>query len=166
MSIKQIIIASLAGAMVLFLFDGAFQAIPNFGVRAVERIESNELTTPKFNELTNQMAYITTNETVSFVATRPADFYNLPKFFAIEFFSAFAIATVLAILFAKIKNHSLKERLLLTISFASIACLAIHIPYLNWWGFSFYYTSVVIVKTLGGWAFIAFIQNRYIFKIK
>ena len=166
MTTKQIIIATITGTIVLFLFDGAFQAIPKFGVRAVERMETNDLTTTKFVELTDQMAYLVTDKTVSFVATKQADFYNLSKFFAIEFLSAFAIALLFALLFAKIKFERLKDRLLLTIGFAVIASFAIHIPYLNWWGFSLVYTIGVVLKTVFGWTLIAFIQNRFIFKIK
>jgi len=165
MTTKQIIMATITGTIVLFLFDGAFQAIPKFGVRAVERMETNDLTTTKFVELTDQMAYLVTDKTVSFVATKQADFYNLSKFFAIEFLSAFAIALLFALLFAKIKFERLKDRLLLTIGFAVIASFAIHIPYLNWWGFSLAYTIVVVLKTVFGWTLIAFIQNRFIFKI-
>ena len=166
MTTKKIIIATLIGAIVLFLFDGAFQAIPNFGVRAVQRMETNELTTPKFSELTDQMVYIVTEKTVSFVATKHADFYNLSKFFVIEFLSAFAIALIFALLFTKIKYERLKDRILLTIGFAAIASFAIHIPYLNWWGFSLAYTIGVVLKTVIGWSLVAFIQNRFIFNIK
>lgn len=165
MTTRQIIIATITGTIVLFLFDGAFQAIPNFGVRAVERMETNDLTTTKFLELTDQMAYLVTDKTVSFVATKQAHFYNLSKFFAIEFLSAFAIALLFALLFAKIKFERLKDRLLLTIGFAVIASFGIHIPYLNWWGFSLAYTIGVVLKTVFGWTLIVFIQNRFIFKI-
>lgn len=79
MTKKQILIATITGAVALLLFDGLFQAIPNVGVRAVERFESAELTTAKFSELANQMAYIATEETVSLVAVKEADYYNLPK---------------------------------------------------------------------------------------
>lgn len=166
MTKTPIIYATITGAVVLFLFDGLFQAIPNFGVRAVERMETNDLTTAKFSELTNRMAYIATDKTVSFVATRPAGFYNVSRFFAIEFLSALAIALAFAILFAKIPMGSLKDRLLLTAGFALAASFAIHIPYLNWWGFSMLYTIGVVVKTILGWTLIALIQNRFIFKFK
>jgi hypothetical protein len=163
---KQITIATIVGAIVLFLSDGVFQAIPNFGVRAVERIETSYLTTEKFNELTNKMSYIATDKTVSFVATKPADFYNLSKFFVIEFFSALLISFVFALLFAKLTTLKLSQRMWLTLAFAFIASFAIHIPYFNWWGFSFAYTIGVVSKTVFGWTLIAFIQNRFIFKIK
>ena len=166
MATRQIILATITGAIVLFLFDGAFQAIPNFGVRAVERIETTDFTTAKFSELTNRMAYIATDKTVSFVATRQIGFYNLSKFFAVEFLSAFLIALLFAFVFVKIRFNSLKDRLLLTTAFAIIASFAIHIPYLNWWGFSLAYTIGVVFKTVLGWMLIAFIQNRFIFKIK
>lgn len=129
-------------------------------------METNDLTTTKFVELTDQMAYLVTDKTVSFVATKQADFYNLSKFFAIEFLSAFVIALLFALLFAKIKFERLKDRILLTIGFAVIASFAIHIPYLNWWGFSLAYTIGFVLKTVFGWTQIAFIQNRFIFKIK
>lgn len=166
MATRQIIIATITGTIVLFLFDGAFQAIPNFGVRAVKRLETNGLTTTKFVELTDQMAYLVTDKTVSFMATKQADFYNLSKFFVIEFLSAFTISLLFALLFTKIRFERLKDRLLLTIDYAVIASFAIHIPYLNWRGFSLAYTIGVVLKTVFGWTLIAFIQNCFIFKIK
>ena len=166
MKTKQIIIATITGAILLFLFDGAFQAIPHFGVRAVERVESNELTTQKFDDLTDSMTYIATDETVSFVATKKADYYSLSRFFTVEFASAFAIAWVFALLFARISLPSLRSRILLTAGFAVAASFAIHVPYWNWWGFSLPYTIGVVSKTLAGWTLIAYVQNRFIFKIK
>ncbi len=164
-ALRHILSATITGALVLFLFDGAFQAIPHFGVKAVERLETNSLTTANFNELTERMAYIVTDKTVSFVATKQAGYYNLPRFFVIEFISAFFIALIFALLFAKIKLPGLRDRLLLTFGFSLLASFAIHIPYLNWWGFSLLYTVGVISKTVIGWSLLAFIQNRFIFKI-
>lgn len=163
---KRILTATIAGAVVLFLFDGAFQSIPNFGVSAVERLETNELTATKLDERTNRMTYLVTGNTVSFVATKQAHYYNLPRFFAVEFLSALAIAFVFALLFTTIKLHSLKERIWLTAGFAITASFATHIPYCNWWGFSLAYTAGVVLKTVAGWLLAAFIQNRFIFKIK
>lgn len=166
MTTRQIIIATTVGAILLFLFDGAIQAIPNFGVRAVERLETNGLTTANFNGLKDRMAYIATDKTVSFVATKQADYYDLSRFFAIEFISALAIAFVFALIFAKTKLKSLRDRLILTFGFSLIASLAIHLPYFNWWGFSIPYTIGVVSKTILGWLLISFIQNRFIYKIK
>ncbi len=166
MTTKQILIATITGAVALLLFDGLFQAIPNVGIRAVERFESAELTTAKFSELANQMAYIATEETVSLVAVKEADYYNLPKFFAIESVSALAIALLLTLLFSKIKLHSLKDKLFLTSGFAMIASFGIHIPYFNWWGFSLPYTVGVVLKTVLGWLLVVFIQNHFIAKTK
>jgi|GEM_PF-5169349 len=166
MKIKKIIIAAIVGTISLFLFDGAFQAIPNFGVRAVERVESNELTTSRFNELTNKMTYIASDKTVSFVAVKHADYYKLSRFFVVEFISASIIALVFALVFGKIRFYNLRERLLLAFAFTIVASFAIHIPYFNWWGFSLSYTLGVISKTVLGWVLIAFIQNRFIYKIK
>lgn len=166
MTTKKIIVATVIGAVVLFLFDGALQAIPNFGVRAVERLETNQLTTAEFSELANSMAYIATENTVSFVAIKEADYYNLSRFFAIEFFSAFAIAMVFALLFGKITFADLGDRIWLTFGFSLIAGFAIHLPYFNWWGFSMAYTVGVVSKTMVGWLLVAFIQNRLIYKIK
>jgi hypothetical protein len=131
MSIKQTITATVTGAVALFLFDGALQAIPDFGVRAVERLETNELTTRGFDELTDRMAYVVTEQTVSFVATKSADYYDLSRFFAVELLSAFAIAFIFALLFAKIGLRSLRDRLFLTLGFAIVASFSIHIPYFN-----------------------------------
>lgn len=166
MTTKKIIIASIAGAILLFLFDGAFQSIPYVGVRAVTRLETNALTTAAFDTLAGRMAYIATDKTVSFVATKSADYYHLTRFFAIEFLSALAIAFILALLFAKIKLPHLGERLWLTLAFALVASFAIHVPYLNWWGFSAAYTIGVTLKTTMGWLLLSFFQNRLIYNIK
>lgn len=166
MTTRQIIIATIVGAVVLFLFDGAFQALPDFGVRAVERLETNELTSKKFNELTDRMVYIVSDQTVSFVTIKQADYYNLTRFFKVEFLSAFSIALIFAVVFGQFKFTNLRERILLTFAFSLIASLAIHFPYFNWWGFSFSYTLGVVSKTILGWILLSYIQNRFIYKIR
>lgn len=166
MKTKKTIIATIIGAIILFLFDGTFQLVPNFGIKAVERVESNDFTTPKFSELSNRMAYIATDKTVSFVASKESGYYNVSRFLALEFVSAFCIALIFALLFANFDEIKLRERLWLTFGFSLIASCAIHLPYFNWWGFSVPYTVGVISKTILGWFLIVYIQNKFIFKIK
>lgn len=166
MASSKIIRATIIGAIALFLFDGAFQALPKFGIRAVERLETNDLTTSQFVEHADRMVYIAADKTVSFVASKPADYYNLTKFFILEFCSDLLIAMLFALLFAKINITALSDRLWLTFGFSLIAIFAIHFAYFNWWGFSIAYTLGVALKTALGWLFIAFIQNRFIYKIK
>ena len=166
MTKSKIIIATVVGTIVLFLFDGAIQAIPDFGISAVESLQTNSLTTEQFPELSNRMAYIITDKTVSFVATKPLAYYSLPKFFAIELLSAFIISLLFAVLFSKFSTSKLSDRLLLTFVFGFIATMAIHIPYLNWWGFSILYTIGMTVRTVLGWLLIVFIQNYFIYKIR
>jgi hypothetical protein len=165
MTTRKVVLATIIGGIALFFSDGAFQAIPNFGVRAVERMENANLTTPEFAKIAHPMAYIVTNQTVSFTATQPAQFYNLGKFFTIEFLSALLISFIFALIFSKMANISLKNRVYLTILFAFAASTAIHFSYFNWWGFSAAYTIGVTLKTIFGWTLLAYIQNRFIFKI-
>ncbi len=162
---NKIILASVLGGIALFLIDGAFQAIPNFGIRAVERLETNDLTTQAFDNLQHPMAYIVTDKVVSFTASQSAQFYNLGKFFTIEFISAILISFLFAVVFSKMKGYNLNEKLRITLLFALIASIAIHISYFNWWGFSAVYTIGVISKTIIGWTALAYIQNRFFFKI-
>jgi hypothetical protein len=162
---NKIIFATLLGGIALFLLDGAFQAIPNFGIRAVERLETSNLTTQEFDNLQHPMAYIVTDKVVSFTASQPAQFYNLGKFFTFEFISALVISFLFALVFSKMIGFNLKERLRMTFIFALIASIAIHISYFNWWGFSAVYTIGVILKTTIGWTALAYIQNRFFFKI-
>lgn len=163
---RQIAIAAIAGAIVLFLFDGAFQAIPGLGVSAVEPLETQDLTTAYFPELANRMAYIITDKTVTFAATKEAAYYNMGRFLAVEFASAFVVSLLFALFFSKVENRGLSDRMVLTVMAAIIATFAIHIPYFNWWGFSFAYTLGVAARTVLGWSLLAFIQNRFIFKVK
>lgn len=166
MTKSKIIISTVLGALVLFLFGGAFQAIPHFGIGAVESIRAANLTTEEFNNLVNRMVYITTDKTVSFVATKPVDYYNLSRFFAVEFLSALIISFLFALLFSRMQNTKLSDRLLLTFVFSLICTFAVHIPYYNWWGFSSLYTIGVALRTILGWLLIAYLQNRCIYKIK
>jgi hypothetical protein len=162
---NKIILTTLLGGMALFLLDGAFQTIPNFGIRAVERLETSNLTTQEFDNLQHPMAYIVTDKVVSFTASQPAQFYNLGKFFIFEFISALVISFLFTLVFLKMIGFNLKERLQITFIFALIASIAIHISYFNWWGFSAVYTIGVILKTTIGWTALAYIQNRFFFKI-
>lgn len=163
---SRIILATFLGALVLFVFDGSYQALPNFGVRAVERIESNDLTTSKFTELSDRMAYIASDNTVSFVATKKANYYNLLNFFILEFLSDIVISLLFALVFGLIKFKNFHDRIVLTLAFSLIASFAIHIPYFNWWGFSTSYTIGVVSKTIFGWILLSFVQNKLIFKFK
>jgi hypothetical protein len=164
--VRRIFLASVAGGFVLFLFDGAFQAIPHFGIRAVERMGNDTLTLSGVNGLTDGMAYVVTGKTVSFVATRPADYYDPVRFFSIEMVSAFIIATILALIFSRNHGITLRQRMLYTLGFSVMACFAIHVPYLNWWGFSVPYTLGVVSKTILGWLLVAYVQNRFIYKTR
>lgn len=163
---QKIIIATILGAIVLFLFDGVFQGIPNFGVRAVERLETNDLTSAKFSERTDRMTYLVTDKTVSFLVTKKAEYYNLKKFFIIEIVSVFVISFVFALVFTIIKIQNLREALILVNAFAIIASFAIHIPYMNWWGFSLSYTVGVVFKTILGWTLLSFVQYFFLFRSK
>jgi hypothetical protein len=166
MKLSRLILATILGAVALFVSDSAFQAIPNFGIRAVEQLETKEFTTESFSLLTNRMAYIVTDNTVSFVATQPANFYQLSKFFTVESLSVLAICLIFAIVFSKLGTTALRNRILITFSFALIASLAIHIPYFNWWGFSLLYTVGVILKTVLGWVVVSYVQNSIVYKVK
>lgn len=150
------------GAILLFIFDGAFQAIPNFGVRAVERTESTELTTDAFEELAGRMSYLVTEGTVSFIASQRADYYNLTRFFMVEFITAVIISFLFSLLLHRLNVLSRNQRLSVAFGFAVVASLAIHLPYYNWWGFSLPYTLGVCAKTIFGWTLLAIVQNRFI----
>jgi hypothetical protein len=165
MSATKILLATLLGGVLLFLLDGAFQAIPHFGITAVQSLESKDYTTPKFAELQNRMAYINTGETVTFAATQPAGFYNLGKFFAIEFLCALGVAFLFAQAFARFPAAGLKVRVAVAFLFALAVCFAVHVPYLNWWGFSMPYALGVMTKTLTGWTTLAFFINKFVYKI-
>lgn len=162
LSRSRIVVATLAGAIFLFLFDGALQALPGWGIRAVERIQWS--TTGEVNTLP-AMAYLMSPNQVQFIATQPAGYYNPIRFFTIEAFSALLIAGIMAVLFARLAVGSLRQRISLAFLFSLIACLAIHLPYANWWGFSLPYTAGVMVKTIIGMWGVAYLQNRWIYRI-
>lgn len=165
-SFISFVLAGLAGAVALFLFDGALQAVPGAGVRAVIRQEAPDVTLPGLAGQPGQMTYLATANTVSFIATQAAEYYNPARFLALEFLSALGVAFLLAGIYHGLGEKGLRKRLWLTLLMGLAATFAIHFPYLNWWGFSVAYTLGVTLKTLAGWLLVGFIQNYFIFKVR
>lgn len=166
MTKSKVFIATVIGTITLFVFGGIFQAIPFFGIGSVQNIQTSNITIDKFDETINEMSYVTTKQSVSFIATKPINYYNLTKFFIVELISVFFSSLILALAFSKMGQTKLSERLTLTLAFALLCTFATHIPYFNWWGFSSQYTVGVTLRTILGWILVAYIQNRFIYKIK
>lgn len=160
----QLLYASGAGTLVLFVFNALLQFIPGFGVSAVQTVESNAHTTAQFNQLAGAVTYLVTDHSVSFIASQPAAYYHLARFFTLEFFSAAAVAVLLALGIAQLRSPSLRHNLWLTAVFGLVATFAIHLPYFNWWGFSASYTVGVAFKTIAGWLLAVLVQHRIIYR--
>lgn len=157
---SKLLFATLAGAVVLFLWDGLMQALPGVGVRAVQTTEASALL-PEIAAAPG-MTYVTTPESVSFVSTQPAGYYDVTRFFVIEAVSALVVSVLLAALFTTVRLSSRSKMLLVASIAGAAASAAIHIPYWNWWGFSIAYTAGVIAKTVFGWMAVALVQSRFI----
>jgi hypothetical protein len=144
------------GALILFLWDGAWQTIPHIGVRAV--VEHQQ---PEDRMLAAQgigMRYLKTEAHVALMAIRSADHYSPGRFLTIEAFSAFMVSFFLFHALGS-QTSSPGRRARTAAIMALAAALAVHVPYWNWWGFSASYTVGVILKLVGGWGLVGAIQG-------
>jgi len=158
----KIVKAALAGSIVLFLWDGLWQAIPGVGVRAVTQIQKEHSDVSAQN--VPGMRYEMSASTVSFIATQPAEHYSIHRFFFIEFLCALGISFAFALALARTSACSFEDRMKASLLVSMAATCAVHIPYWNWWGFSTAYTVGVVLRLVGGWQLLAYVQNKFLLR--
>jgi hypothetical protein len=98
-----------------------------------------------------------------FLAVKPASYYNLGRYFGLEFLSQVGVGALMVALLILTESLLQGERLAIVALAALMAVLAIDAQYWHWWGFGARYSLDVAVNRLLGQAGVAFILLQLFF---
>lgn len=166
MEIGSILLGGVVAGVFLFLWGGLMQNFTPWGIRAVKSLEKDKL--GALPDAINKNApprgmYMIANEQVAaLVAVRGGSYYNLGRYFALEFATQLAVGILLALVLAMTNGFALTDQLLLVGLMVLLAEIAIDFQYWNWWGFSPAYALGFLVNRLAGFLIAAFIVGNWI----
>jgi hypothetical protein len=144
----NIVIGIIIGGIILFFWTGLSQALIPWGTKSVgEHPAPDELGDSIAKGTTNGMMYIT-KKVSAFIAVKSESYYNIPRYFMIEFATQLLTATVLVVILALTDTLSNEIRLALVGLMGLITISSVDLQYWNWWGFSTRYTVGVAVNRL------------------
>jgi hypothetical protein len=180
---KQKILAVIIGTVVLFLWSGLTQMFP-WGVPTAQTVTTqsdkqtesfqspnlvelppNSLTTNRFDEqFQNKISTLTTDETFSWIISKPISYYNVGNYFLREIATQLIVAILLVFLLSiTVKLNDYKRILLIGIS-ALLTGTAVYGQQMNWWGIPALYAVGASVNLVIGWLIVAYIATKFIIK--
>lgn len=180
---KKILIGSLLSSLILFFWSGMTQILP-WGVPTVNVLSSqttgqtelfqaphakylppNDLTTSKFDtELVNQVNTLATDNTFSWIVTKPLSYYSPTNYFMREMMTQFMVGLLLTVIAVLTKSLPLKQRLLIILVIGLAAAVGTYGQLFNWWGLTGIYVLGVSLNLVAGWLIAGFILTRFIIK--
>ncbi|MDX2138054.1 MAG: hypothetical protein SF123_08155 [Chloroflexota bacterium] len=166
MDIGSLVAGSLIAGIFLFLWAGLTQALTPWGIRAVKSLDKEHLgALPDAMQKTTPprgMYGVFNGQVAAFVAVRSGSYYNMPRYFALEFATQLGVGILLTLLLMLTNTITLQDQLLLVGIVALLAQVSIDFQYWNWWGFSSSYTLGFTVNRVLGLLIAAFIVGNWI----
>lgn len=164
MIIKQIFLGSLIATFLMVGLNILSSQLP-WGVESVTRTETpNHEVDELVAQQSESMNLILTQQSMSFVSTRPITYYSMNRFFSINLFLGILSAIFLCLLLHLIREKKMSEKMLIVSLFGLFCISSIHLSYWNWWGFSTVYSFGVSISTLLNLLIITYILTKFIFK--
>jgi len=179
---KKVLLSTLVSTVILFVWSAVTQALP-WGVPSVQvvstRSESTDdfqpaktiklppgsLTTDKFDEqMVGKITTLTTDNTFSWIVTKPLSYYNLPLYFTREIITQLLVALLLSLLLWNIRPLELKPRLVVVLLAASATVVATYGQDFNWMGMPPGYAFGLAFNLIVGWLLAASVASKWIFK--
>lgn len=161
------LVGMIAAGIILFLWTGFTQNVIPWGIRSVNELRRKEdaerVGAAIASSTTNGMALITDGVT-AFIAIKPTVYYNMGRYFAIEFITQLLAGAVLATVLTLTLGLPNETRLVLVGLMALAGIASIDIQYWNWWGFSHRYTLGVAVNRLVGYLIAAAVLIGFIIR--
>lgn len=114
--------------------------------------------------MTGRVSTLTTDETFSWVITKPISYYNPTAYFIGEGITQLLTAFFLSVVLWKTRKMTFKNRLLIVVISALTAVVAIYGQQYNWWGLPLLYTLGVGFNLVVGWTLAAVISARWIIR--
>ena len=183
MKIKTFIISTLVSTMVLFLRSGLTQLFPwgvpsakvyittntskAFQTSEVKRMQPYSLTTEKFDELlVNEVNTLETEQTFSWIVTKPTSYYNPTDYFLREIFTQLVVGILLTIITWLTLGLPLGKRICLIVLAGIAGTFATYGQLWNWWGLTYLYACGVSFNLLIGWLLSGFLLCKFVMKVK
>lgn len=166
MDIGAWLIGTVVTGVFLFLWAGLTQAVTPWGIRAVKPLGKESV-----GDLTSSMQQTTPpsgmygvfdDRVAAFMAVRPGSYYNMGRYFAIEFATQLIVGAALTGILLLTGALPMGERLLLIALVGVLAEAAIDLQYWNWWGFSTAYALGFAVNRIVGYLVIAFVLVNWV----
>jgi len=160
MNRKQIL-GVVVGGILLFLWSGLAQSLLPWGVPSVqEATNAAEIGAAIAATTEDGMLYIEA-PVAAYVAVKPASYYNLTRYFTIEFITQLLVAAVLMAILVLTRGLSVGQRVGLVALVALAGIASIDLQYWNWWGFSTIYSVGFAVNRLIGYLIAGGVLARF-----
>ncbi|MBC7870405.1 MAG: hypothetical protein H7Y09_06160 [Chitinophagaceae bacterium] len=166
MNIGTALLSVSVGGVILFLWTGFTQNIFPWGTKSLSKLKATPGTGEKLAEITHDgMVYMDTSEdVVAFIAIKPKSYYNIGRFFVIEFITQMLSGLVITLVLLMTIGSPLEGRLALIALVGAATIIGVDIQYWNWWGFSTIYTLGVAVNRFTGYMIAAFVIGYFILR--
>ena len=181
--IVRIILGALAGTVVLFVWSGITQFLP-WGVPTAQTISAQSpgglesfqtpdlitvapgsLTTNEFDErFSGRVSTLTTDQTFSWIASRPVSYYNPGAYFLREVITQLVTAILIALVLSQVPQLGLTPRLVGAGLIAAAAGIATYGALMNWWGLPISYGAGAIINLVVGWLLATTVLSLWIIK--
>jgi hypothetical protein len=162
MDIGQLLLATLIGGVVLFFWMGFTQNVLPWGIKSVKENPQLDALTADIKNATQDGVYYVHKDVAVFMAIKPGNYYNMGRYFGIEFATQLIVGAILAGILALTIEQTLETRLLLVALVGLAGVASIDLQYWNWWGFSHLYTLGVAVNRVVGYLLVGFIIANFI----
>jgi drug/metabolite transporter (DMT)-like permease len=160
------LIGAIVAGVILFLWTGLTQNFLPWGIKQVQtpKPEDDERVSKAIASMTTDGMALVSKGVTALVAARPAAYYNMGRYFAIEFVTQMIVGAVLAGILMLTAGQPLETRLLLIGLVVLAGIGSIDLQYWNWWGFSNLYTLGVAVNRLLGYLIAAGVVAAFIIR--
>jgi hypothetical protein len=180
---KKIIISTLLGTLILFLWSGVSQMFP-WGVPTAQAISAQSskqtssfqtpnlielpagtLTTTQFDDqMLGKISTLTTDKSFSWIISSPIVYYNVGNYFMREVVTQLFVALLLSLMLWQMRQMAMNDRLKLIGFAALLAVIGIYGQQINWWGMPLIYGLGAGVNLIIGWLLVAFVASKWVIK--
>lgn len=183
MQTNRVLLGTLVYFVILFVCSGLSQVLPwgvssansiraaspsatqSFGTSEVRTFAPHALTTEQFDqEMVDRVTVLMTDETVSWIVTKPLSYYDPARYMAWEALTQACVALVLSLVLGLTTSMALKTRLMLVALAGVAASLATYGQLLNWWGLPPVYAIGASVNLVLAWLLGGLVVARFIIK--
>jgi hypothetical protein len=164
MDIGQILIGTAVAGLILFFWTGFTQNVLPWGIKSVQEDKNLDALTTQIKQISEYGVYYTHQDVAVFLAIKPASYYNMGRYFVLEFITQVFVGLILALILGATLGLSLETRLGIILLVGGAGVFSVDVQYWNWWGFSNIYTVGVAINRLLGYLIAGFVIANFIIR--